>query len=975
MAKNKKKSFLKRLLKWTGILILLLLILAIVLPYIFKDEIIQFIENEAEKSLRAELELGEVDLSFISTFPDFVLETKNTSLVGVEEFAGVTLFGTKSMEVALDLNSVLFGDSYEIKSIQLVEPEINVLVTKDGIANYDIYITDSTAGPEATEEEEPAPFQLALKQYGLENARIVYSDSTMAFDLILDSLNHTGNGDFTMDELILETITNSSSVTMGYDGVAYLDKVKADIDCNIKMNLSTMRFEFQDNNARLNELELGFNGWFEMTEDYYDMDIKFASKDSKFRSLLSMVPGVYSPDFGAMKTDGVIGFSGKLFDKYSEESMPGFELDLAVENAYFQYPDLPGKVSNINVLANINRVAGPDLDNLVVSVTNAHAEYADNFVDANLLLSRPMSDPNIKLNLGSYLDLGGLSSVIPMEEGETYAGIIESDLHFKGVMSSIVEERYDDFEASGKAVMKGINYTSASLPYDVNIATAEMQFDPQNITLESFESKIGESDIAATGTMDNYLKYAFNEEDLHGKFIVTSNYLNLDELMDVGTADGVPAEPSPEEDPEEAPMEVIPLPENVNFNMETTVNEVLYDSLSIKQVAGNVNLTHSVATLENLRMELLGGTLSLTGTYNTIDPVQPKVAMGLDIDHFDIRETAKYFNTVERLAPIANKCTGFFSSKMNFNSQLDQYWMPVYSTIFGDGNLLTKKVFIEGFEPLNKLAKAVKVDRLSKQTIQDVKCFFKIIDGKIHVEPFDVKLGKIATSVAGSTSFEQDLDYVLAMDIPRSEMGAQANAFVDGLLSQASANGVDMDLGDMIPINVKITGKVTDPKITTDLKEQGKNIMDDIKDQIKDQVTDQINDQLDNVDQQLQAKVEEIMNKARERADQVRAEGKKRADQIREEGKSLAEKTRKEGEAQAQKLIDEAGNNPLKKIAAEKAADALRQETEKSAQKIESEANEKADAVESESNNQADKIIAEAQAEADKIKVDKRVGE
>jgi hypothetical protein len=976
MAKKekKKKSFIKRLLKWTGILFLLLIILAIVLPYFFKDEIVQFIEDEAEKHLNAELEIGEVNLSFISTFPDFVLEIQNLSLTGVGQFEGDTLFGTKKLEVALNLSSVLFGDSYEINRFHLSEPNINVLVTKEGIPNYDIYKADSTETADESSETEPAPFKMALSEYVIENGSLMYSDSSMAFDLILTELNHSGSGDFTLEELVLKTKTTASSVTVRYDGVNYIEGVIAEIECDIKMNLTTFMFEFQENIAKLNELEVGFDGWFQMADEFYDMDISFEAKDSKFKSLLSMIPGVYSPDFGEMKTDGTIGFSGKVYDKYSDNSMPGFEIGLNVENAYFQYPNLPEKVSDINIVTSIKRGPGPDLDNLVIDVQKAHLEFAENFIDAKMNLTKPMSDPNFRGEVKSHIDLAKMVAVIPMDEGDQYEGVIDSEIHFKGQMSSIMEERYEEFEASGSVGIQNVKYTTSMLLYDVNVSNAKMNFNPQQIVLESFDSKIGDSDISADGVINNYLKYAFYGDPLEGTFNITSTYINLDELMDFGEEESVAIPTSVEA--EAIPYEVIPLPENVNFDLNATVNEIRYDSMSVRNVTGNINLANSVARLNDVKLELLGGKLSLTGLYDTKNPSKPNVALNLGIDHFDIGETAKYFNTIDQLVPIANKCTGFFSSKMKFNSQVDQYWMPVYSTIFGDGDLFTKKVYVEGFEPLNKLAKAVKIDRLSKQTIQDVQCFFKIIDGKIHVEPFDVKLGKIKSTVAGNTSFEQDINYVMNMSIPRSELGAGANNFIEGLAAQAADKGINVNLSDIIPVHVKIFGKVTDPKITTDIQEQGKDIMDDIKEQIIEEVTDQINDKIDEVDKALQAKIAKLMADAQEKTDQLRAQGKKTADQIRKEGKKAADKVRKEGGAKADQMEAEAKKQGgLAEKLAKKGIEKVRAETDVNAKKIEAEAENKAKKTEAEANKSADKIMDEAQAKADQMKIDQRVGD
>jgi hypothetical protein len=42
---KKKKSLIKRLLKWTGITFLVLIISIILLPILFKDQLVQFIKD------------------------------------------------------------------------------------------------------------------------------------------------------------------------------------------------------------------------------------------------------------------------------------------------------------------------------------------------------------------------------------------------------------------------------------------------------------------------------------------------------------------------------------------------------------------------------------------------------------------------------------------------------------------------------------------------------------------------------------------------------------------------------------------------------------------------------------------------------------------------------------------------------------------------------------------------------------------
>ena len=58
-----KKSLLRRILKWSGISLLLIIILLIAAPFIFKDKIIAIVKEQANNNLNAKVDFGEFDLT------------------------------------------------------------------------------------------------------------------------------------------------------------------------------------------------------------------------------------------------------------------------------------------------------------------------------------------------------------------------------------------------------------------------------------------------------------------------------------------------------------------------------------------------------------------------------------------------------------------------------------------------------------------------------------------------------------------------------------------------------------------------------------------------------------------------------------------------------------------------------------------------------------------------------------------------
>src|SRR6185436_11882287 len=129
---------MKKLFKWIGIVVLILVVLMIALPFIFKDKIVEKIKSEANASLNAKFDFSDFSLSLFRHFPNLSMEIEGLSILNNEPFAGDTLVYAKSVSVTVDLMSVISGDQVKIKGIDLQSPVMKFLVTKDGQPNWDI---------------------------------------------------------------------------------------------------------------------------------------------------------------------------------------------------------------------------------------------------------------------------------------------------------------------------------------------------------------------------------------------------------------------------------------------------------------------------------------------------------------------------------------------------------------------------------------------------------------------------------------------------------------------------------------------------------------------------------------------------------------------------------------------------------------------------------------------------------------------
>lgn len=960
---KKKKSLAKRLLKWTGLTVLVLLIAIILVPVLFKDKLKDLVIDEANKTLTAKVELGDFDLTFLSTFPHLTIDLIDTKVTGTEEFEGVELINAKNIRAEVMLWDVISGDKIGIKGIYLENADIDVRVLKDGKANYDITIPDT-----AVVVEDPADtvsnFELKLQKYVLSNCNIRYDDRAGDMFAEIKNLNHEGSGDLTADIIDFDTYTSIDELTYEMEGLSYLSKVKSEMDVNLLMEFTekTSKFTLKDNVFKLNNLQFAIKGFYEMLEGYDNMDISLDASKATFKDFLSLIPTFYQSGYEGMITKGTLAMNGMVKGRMDEKNMPGWDFNLSVDNATIKYPDVPGSIDNIVLRAGSKFKGGSNMDLMTVDIPKFHADFVGNVLDATLKMRNPMSDPYLQSDIMAKVDLSTLGKVMPLAEGESYNGKLDADIHLDGRMSAIDEERYEDFKALGTLKLMDMVYRSPDLPETVNISSMLFEFSPQNLALKDMNASMGKSDFAMRGTIDNYIGYAMRDELLKGDFAFNSNYLDIDQLMGPSTpeSEATPTEggDATAEGSSEA-SEPLLIPGNIDFNLNTNIKELSYDGMTIKNVSGGVRIKDEEALLDNLMMNMLGGSVGMTGSYNSVNPEKPGVNIDFNLKTIDIQELVSNFVSIETLAPIAKYAKGNFSTSFKMNGSLLPSLEPIYSSLSGGGNFFTNSVEISGFKPLEKIAEAVKMDKLKNQTLKDVKAFFKFADGKITMDPFDTKLGKIPTNVTGFTSFDQSIGYDLLMNVPKEEIPASMIQLVEGAMSKVNNMVPKLNVGSLpavIPVKVNVGGTVTDPKITTDFKDAILRASGNLKDNLIDAGKEALNkgvdslknigtEKLNEVKEDVMAKKKEIMDAAQVQADKVVAEGKKAANSVRSEAD-------KQGKA----LVDEAGSNPIKKKTAELAAEKLRKEAEEKAQKIEKESKAK-----------ADKIMSEAQARADKI--------
>ena len=793
----------KKILRILGITLLLCIGLVIALPFFLEGKIADIIKNKVNQNINAALDFEEANLSLVKSFPDAYLDLKGVSLVNKAPFQGDTLF--KAGDIALEMSiKELFKSPEEpigIKKLLLDQAKLHIKVDKAENANYDIALKEEGA-PTESETEETSNFTLDLQEYTLSNAEVVYDDFATGMHLVVSEMNHSGTGDLSLENSKLKTKTDAL-VSLEMDSTQYLNANKVALDAVIGIDLNENKYSFLENTALVNQLPLVFDGFVKVNEENQEVDISFKTPSSDFKNFLAVIPEAYASNLDGVTTTGNFEVEGQFKGIVDDNHIPTFTINLNSDNASFKYPDLPKKVQNVFIDAEINNKTGI-VEDTYVHINRLSFQIDEDKFDMNAKIRDLLGNTKMDLNAEGKINLANISKAYPMPTDYGLTGLLNANLTTAFDMASLERHQYQNTKTSGNASLSGFHYESDELKNPVDIQEAALTFNPTTVLLDTFKGKTGETDFNATGTLNNLLGYVFNNENLEGQFKLQSNTFSVSDFM---------VEETEEEAVEVAQeaSERIKIPSFLDATIDASASTILYDNLDLKNVKGRLIIKDETATVENLSSEIFDGTLALNGTVSTKGDVST-FDMGLGIEGFKIAESFQALDLFKALAPIARAFQGKLNSDIRFSGNLKDDLTPHLSSLSGDllGQLLSAKVETKNTPALAALNNQFDFIDLEALNLNDLKTALSFNNGKVATQPLTFNYKDIAINISGNHTFDAEMQYQATLDVPAKYLGSEVNNLITRI--------DDDSLKELtIPVIANIGGNHTNPKVTTDL--------------------------------------------------------------------------------------------------------------------------------------------------------------
>lgn len=599
-----KLTSMKRLFKLLLAVLFALVIAIILTPILFKSELIQAVKEHANDNINAEVDFDDINISLFKSFPKVSLQIEDLFIKSKMDIDDKPLLESSSIELTTDLKSLIkSSDGLRIYKFRCNDCEANILVDKNGYANYDIQKA------QASTQENNLNIFGSIDGYEIKNGTLTYTDKVSDMSIEIKSIQHSGFGAFSNTIFDLNTETNIDELNVEYNGVHYLKKRELKSRIALEVDSGKKSYTFKENQSYLDDLEFKFLGTIAQLTDGFDMDLSFDAPNNEVKSLLSLLPAFVMQDYKSFNSSGNGTFRGNINGVYNStlNQFPGINIDIQIEDGNVKNPQYPFPLENIDLEMNINS-KDQNWNDLTLDLKKGSFVLNGQEMFTQLSVKNILGNSKIDGRAKGKIDLNDFSQFINTEEYAFNEGIIELDGEIIALKNDILNNKYDNITFKGFINTNNIKGRILK-NFKFENTNSEIVLSPEKIDILGNNILIDGNDINARIKIENPLY--FLSDSLHSDIIVNteSKTINFSELKNkyLANSSGTTTQDSINQSYD------IPF-----LTINSKVDNIIYDNYDIKNVNVNLLTRDNSLRIDNAALLLDNERVSFRANFDNI---------------------------------------------------------------------------------------------------------------------------------------------------------------------------------------------------------------------------------------------------------------------------------------------------------------------------------------------------------------------
>ena len=336
------------------------------------------------------------------------------------------------------------------------------------------------------------------------------------------------------------------------------------------------------------------------------------------------------------------------------------------------------------------------------------------------------------------------------------------------------DEKEEDFILQWKPAI-GLNLSNAvfamsDLSEKVIIPEISLTYGEPGLHIENSQVTLGNSDFELDGNLTNVYEHVKNNDLLIGEFNFSSDYTDVNQLMNMFSGAGAEEETVTETAAADSTNAVeddpFMVPYGVDIKLHTNIKNAIAGEMQIRNVGGDLTIKDGILVLQEMGFTSDAAKMQLTALYKSKRKNHLYAGFDFHLLDIDIAEMIKIIPDLDTIVPMLKSFAGNAEFHFAAETNLKSDYSLKYSTLKAACSIEGNDLVVLDSETFDKIKRLLFFSKKTDNKIDSLDVQFTVFKNEIDVYPFAISMDKYSAMLYGRHNLDMSYDYNIAVLSP-----------------------------------------------------------------------------------------------------------------------------------------------------------------------------------------------------------------
>jgi AsmA-like C-terminal region len=531
----KARKRLIRFLVLPPLILLILIGIAVGILFTQQQRIVHMAVDDLNGKIPGRLVVGSSDISLFQHFPYISIGLQNIKFFPYKTDSAKAIYEAERLFAGFSLVDIL-RQKYHVKVISLKNGHIDLVEEPDGQLNIieaSHMATDSTAAGTPAKSN---ALDLDIKKIVLKNMDVSFIDPKSA-DKLYTHIDRIQSSFQDNDQLMDGSLDGNVVLDLTRPGDTTLMRHKhISTDIRFSYAKTTRILTLPEVRLQIEKAVFKISGTADLLHDN-TVDLQFAGDRPDFKQLFSFAPEQMAEELKHFRYDGDLDFKGTIKGPIRKGVQPRIDLNFACSNAWLDNTRAKKKLDSLAFTGFYTNGDSQSLKTSLLRVNDIYARPGEGRFKANFTI-RDFTDPKIRMQVNSDLELGFIGSFLGIRDLERITGRITLKMNFNELvdLSDPQKEMSELTEGiQSELTVRKLTFRVPGYPYTIDNLNLHADMKNGFVKLDSLVCNIGHSDFRLAGSLEDLPALFHNQQkpvtltlNAHSRLAVLHELLAMD---------------------------------------------------------------------------------------------------------------------------------------------------------------------------------------------------------------------------------------------------------------------------------------------------------------------------------------------------------------------------------------------------------------------------------------------------------------